>query len=74
MTVFTVFTLNKLTLLSTVIKFFQIQEFLKGPVQTTWTEFWATLTPSPYVDTFVVVIWETPSPSFVYVVCTRPLK
>ena len=56
MTVFTVFTLNKLTLLSTVIKFFQIQEFLKGPVQTTWTEFWATLTPSPYVDTFVVVI------------------
>ena len=23
-----------------------------GRVQTTWTEFWAILTPSPYVDTF----------------------
>ena len=56
MTVFTVFTLNKLTLLSTVIKFFQIQEFLKGPVQTPWTEFWATLTPLPLCRQFYLII------------------
>ena len=26
---------------------------IRGHVQSTWTEFWAILTPSPYVDTFI---------------------
>ena len=26
--------------------------YIGGRVQTTWTEFWAILTPYPYVDTF----------------------
>ena len=54
--------------------------YIKGRVQTMWTEFWAILSfdPSPpYVDTFtkylllgIVVIWAPPSPSLVHVVCT----
>ena len=53
-----------------------------GCLQTTWTEFWVTLThPPPYAETFtkqllfcVVVIRATPLPPwFVRVVCTRPL-
>ena len=52
---------------------------IRGLVQTTWTEYYAILSPSPsYVDTFtkylvlsIVVIWATPS--FVHVVCTCPL-
>ena len=50
----------------------------KCRVQTTWSDFWAILTPSPYVDSFIVyliVLWsfeQARSPLFVYVVCTCP--